>query len=634
MGRFRKILIIAILLFIISACGANNNKKTEENQTNTDEQVSEIVSTRNIVVSKIVGEASVTHKSGEKLDAYEGMNLYDGDDVIVNKSSNVTLTIDSDKHLFADENSHFWLTATGDEKSSKTLIHLEAGSILCDIKEKLKDDETFDIQTASSTMSVRGTVFRVCLLNGKDNSVFDLVEVYDGKVWSSIDNTDDNVTLEPGQCALIRKNESKGDDAFYVVEEDLNSKFVEETGLNISLENADEQGNGALKISLENVPTETLSRLIEIIDEGTPLAIDKEEIQKVEETKKQEEAKEELIANHEHNYAVSSRSASTCVTNGVITYKCSICGETKTEYLPLAEHTPETVRGHSASCTENGKTDGVICSVCGKVLEAQSTIKASGHKDVLAEDGLTHKCSVCGKTLGVDELKYTITEIATPLTPSFTYDVDDDYVIFDIEISGAKLVFISKDTLKSRTVDSATINYVFKFPLSEITKSEPNYSSQFLYDGNEVDISDGAKATVQYYEDSIITTLADRFIDFKISSLPDSFNSTNATIRKIDGNKYKIEIPMTASATFTKLDKGNPVDGQKLPVNCVYVIELEYDTDTEKPTVKDDSTWTINAYCFNQILSSKIPLFVEPATCESFLEKVKIYANNEIPNIQ
>ena len=72
-------------------------------------------------------------------------------------------------------------------------------------------------------------------------------------------------------------------------------------------------------------------------------------------------------------------------------------------------HVEETIIGNAATCTEDGLTDGVKCSVCNEVLKEQEVIKATGHVEQVlpgreatrTEDGYTEmvKCSVCGKTL-------------------------------------------------------------------------------------------------------------------------------------------------------------------------------------------------------------------------------------------
>ena len=70
------------------------------------------------------------------------------------------------------------------------------------------------------------------------------------------------------------------------------------------------------------------------------------------------------------------------------------------------KHVAKTVPGKAATCTEDGLTDGSVCSVCGEILKAQEKINALGHKYVAkvtaatcTEGGYTtYTCSVCGDT--------------------------------------------------------------------------------------------------------------------------------------------------------------------------------------------------------------------------------------------
>ncbi len=120
----------------------------------------------------------------------------------------------------------------------------------------------------------------------------------------------------------------------------------------------------------------------------------------------------EIIESKGHTEKTVPGKSATCtetgLTNGVI---CTVCGEVLTaqEIIDALEHTEVTIPGKAATCTENGLTDGVKCSVCGEVLTAQRTIEAPGHKSVVfngksatcTQAGLTDgtKCSVCGETL-------------------------------------------------------------------------------------------------------------------------------------------------------------------------------------------------------------------------------------------
>lgn len=73
-------------------------------------------------------------------------------------------------------------------------------------------------------------------------------------------------------------------------------------------------------------------------------------------------------------------------------------------YGARAAHTPETVPGKAATCTETGLTEGSKCSVCGIILTAQSAIPAKGHSPGKAATCTTaQRCIVCGETLQEQE---------------------------------------------------------------------------------------------------------------------------------------------------------------------------------------------------------------------------------------
>ena len=67
----------------------------------------------------------------------------------------------------------------------------------------------------------------------------------------------------------------------------------------------------------------------------------------------------------------------TCLREGSVLYACSRCDEVRRESTPKGAHTPETVPGKAATCTDDGLTDGSKCSVCGIVLTEQETIPAA-----------------------------------------------------------------------------------------------------------------------------------------------------------------------------------------------------------------------------------------------------------------
>lgn len=109
-------------------------------------------------------DGSVTvERASEKdvMDVFEGMNLISKDVVTVGNASGLEILVDTDKHLYAEENTVFGLTATGDENSGKIKIDIMDGSALFEIENKLNSDSSFSVATPNAVFSVRGTEFRV-----------------------------------------------------------------------------------------------------------------------------------------------------------------------------------------------------------------------------------------------------------------------------------------------------------------------------------------------------------------------------------------------------------------------------------------------------------------------------------------
>lgn len=131
---------------------------------------------RSIKVEQLEGSA-VVRRSDKDLDVYINMNLRNGDTLNVNSSSSVLIKLDSDKFIYVGENSKIDLVSS-EKSSEKTLIKVSEGSIVTEVKNKLKAEETFDVETPNSTMAIRGTTFKVEVkINGNNYDInYSLIE--------------------------------------------------------------------------------------------------------------------------------------------------------------------------------------------------------------------------------------------------------------------------------------------------------------------------------------------------------------------------------------------------------------------------------------------------------------------------
>jgi len=371
---------------------------------------------RTIAVERVNGTTTVTN-NGTKQEAYAGQHLKSGDDVDVMAQSDLILGLDSDKYVYAKENTHFWVEALGKKNNTRTTIKLDNGSSLCRIDGKLKDSEAFEVDTPNSTMSVRGTVFKTETFIGEDGERYTVVEVFEGAVFVQVklengQNTEENRILNAGERAVIHS----GSDF---------SEFV--------------KSEGSEDIDYKGLTKEEAQFLGRAIDEGRTLSITKELLF-------------DYVEINDHDFSVKGEEvAATCTEEGYYYDICSVCGAEgekhiiskiehdfddemickvcgKEEAQVIAEKEAEAeqenkdnsskdatakedscANGHTmektvvkATCTADGYEDS-ICSVCG-YKGARTVLKATGHKYIDSTVAATcegtgiiyHTCSLCG----------------------------------------------------------------------------------------------------------------------------------------------------------------------------------------------------------------------------------------------
>ncbi len=111
---------------------------------------------RSIKVFEIDGSCKV-ERGGDSLDAFKNMALSSGDSLTVGDGSFARLKLDDDKYVYLEANTKIKLTATGTANDSKTMVYIEHGSMLTEVKKKLSATSSYDIVTPNTTMSIRGT---------------------------------------------------------------------------------------------------------------------------------------------------------------------------------------------------------------------------------------------------------------------------------------------------------------------------------------------------------------------------------------------------------------------------------------------------------------------------------------------
>lgn len=191
---------------------------------------------RLIKVFELDGRATISRKEIGDIDAYSNMVLGSGDTVFQNEGT-MTLKLDEDKYVYVEEQTKFSLVATGSSANSKTTIELEQGAITSEIKNKLPADATYEINTPNSSMSVRGTIYRVYTYIGEDGIKYSVVAVFDGTVSTRLryaDGSMDDKEVEVGKGKQITIYEDAETTDYLTDVEDIDySKIPEDVLLNL-----------------------------------------------------------------------------------------------------------------------------------------------------------------------------------------------------------------------------------------------------------------------------------------------------------------------------------------------------------------------------------------------------------------
>lgn len=124
--------------------------------------------------------------------------------------------------------------------------------------------------------------------------------------------------------------------------------------------------------------------------------------------------KSEEIPTVDHDYEIVEEIPATCIEDGSVTYTCTMCGDSYSEEIEKLEHDYVETSRTEATCTE----DGEVLYVCAECENAYAdTLPALGHTkgewEATKEAGAftkgekVLKCTVCGEVLETADIPQT-----------------------------------------------------------------------------------------------------------------------------------------------------------------------------------------------------------------------------------
>ncbi len=154
-----------------------------------------------------------------------------------------------------------------------------------------------------------------------------------------------------------------------------------------------------------------------------------------------------------HSEVSISAVEATCTESGLTEgIKCSLCEKIlKAQSIISAKgHTEKTVEGTEPTCTNTGLTDGVICSVCNIVIKEQEALLKTDH------NYYNNVCTGCGDTLVESSgLSFTINSEGTEYAVSGIGSCKDTDLVIpatykDLPVTSiASAAFINNTSIKS-----------------------------------------------------------------------------------------------------------------------------------------------------------------------------------------
>ena len=136
-------------------------------------------------IQRLVGTVNLYNESGDEQSLREKMRLGAGQTVTTAGESLIMVSLDDTKLMTMEESSRAEIRTRG----KKLLFELLEGNLFFNVTEKLKDNESFDVQTSTMICGIRGTSAYV----GRDSTSHEILMVTDGLVHVVATNP---VTLE------------------------------------------------------------------------------------------------------------------------------------------------------------------------------------------------------------------------------------------------------------------------------------------------------------------------------------------------------------------------------------------------------------------------------------------------------
>ncbi|ADH98194.1 FecR domain-containing protein [Salisediminibacterium selenitireducens] len=161
-------------------------------------------------LSQVEGDVFVRRGGGlMEYDGFNGMGLFDGDEIRTGEDGSLTIAFDSGDDATLGYTTKVMVTAQEEGDGEQSTVKLWTGKIWSKVKRVMNIEDSYDVETPTTVMGVRGTLFYT--LHDREETLSD-VTVVDGQVDVGMNRLSDEEPDENLIGPLERQSQTGDDD--------------------------------------------------------------------------------------------------------------------------------------------------------------------------------------------------------------------------------------------------------------------------------------------------------------------------------------------------------------------------------------------------------------------------------------
>ena len=195
-----------------------------------------------------------------------------------------------------------------------------------------------------------------------------------------------------------------------------------------------------------------------------------------------------------------SGSEATCTEEGLDLYRCTVCGEEKTETAPALGHLYVDDVWEEPGCTEVGYKS-IVCDRCGEVIEEEVEVPALGH---ISDNYVKFEEATCTEPGVASGICTRCGEEFDDIIPALGHNTEDYTIEPGCESGGAVISACTRCGTVQSFKPIEKKGHSYKGTVKEPTCTEAGYTTYVCENCNNTYISDNVPALGHNYHEEVV----------------------------------------------------------------------------------------------------------------------------------